>query len=87
MLIITCPFCGPRDETEFINGGPAREQRATEPDALSDSKWIDYLLVAPNPMGPVTEEWWHVMGCSRWFYVTRHTLTHEIVAEPRESDV
>lgn len=86
MLTITCPFCGPRDESEFINGGPARHKRAEDPAELSDSDWIDYLIVAPNPMGPVTEEWWHVMGCSQWFCITRDTVTHEVIAGTRGSD-
>ena len=79
MLEIHCPFCGPRNESEFINGGPAREKRADNPDAISNAEWIDYLTVAPNPLGPVTEEWWHVMGCSMWFSLKRNTVTHEIL--------
>jgi len=86
MLTITCPFCGARDESEFINGGPARHKRAENPGELTDSDWIDYLIVAPNPMGPVTEEWWHVRGCSQWFSITRDTVTHEVIAGRRESD-
>ncbi len=86
MLEITCPFCGPRDESEFVNGGPAREKRPEKPDKLTDSEWIDYLIVAPNPMGSVSEEWWHVMGCSQWFAITRDTVTHEIGAEATNSD-
>ncbi len=86
MLLITCPFCGPRDESEFINGGPAREKHTENPAELTDSEWIDYVLVAPNPVGPVTEEWWHVMGCSQWFSIARDTVTHEIIVKARESD-
>ena len=83
MLVITCPFCGPRDESEFVNGGPARHKRNRSSDELTDSAWIDYLIVTPNPMGPVTEEWWHVMGCSQWFTIKRDTVTHKIADEVR----
>ena len=85
MLEITCPFCGPRNESEFVNGGPARKKRTERPDELTDSDWIDYLIVAPNPLGPVTEEWWHVMGCAQWFSIRRDTVTHEILFGTGES--
>ena len=85
MLEIRCPFCGPRNESEFINGGPARHKRTDKPDELTDSAWIDYLIVAPNPMGPVTEQWWHVMGCEQWFLISRDTETHEILSRKGKS--
>jgi heterotetrameric sarcosine oxidase delta subunit len=85
MLEINCPFCGPRSETEFINGGPVRETRAENPHDFADSDWVDYLILAPNPLGPVTEEWWHIMGCSLWFTITRDTTTHEILPCSRKS--
>ena len=31
MLLITCPFCGPRSETEFSYGGPAVPARPDAP--------------------------------------------------------
>jgi sarcosine oxidase, subunit delta len=79
MLRVSCPFCGPRDESEFFNGGPSRPKRTDSPDELSDSEWVDYLTVTANPLGPVTEEWWHVRGCSQWFAIRRDTVTHEIL--------
>lgn len=86
MLEINCPFCGPRNETEFINGGPCRETRSLSPDEVTDSDWVDYLTLATNPLGPVKEKWCHVMGCSLWFTITRDTLTHEILPNDRKSD-
>ena len=84
MLRITCPFCGPRDESEFINGGPAKPRRTDNPDELSDSEWVDYLTVAPNPIGPVAEKWWHVLGCLQWFSIRRDTVTHEILEAAKD---
>ena len=78
MLIIDCPFCGPRDEVEFVYGGPARERRPDNSAHSSESTWRDYLLVPPNPMGPVTERWWHAKGCAQWITLSRSTMTHEI---------
>ncbi len=78
MLIIHCPFCGPRNESEFVHGGPAKQRRPHSPDELSDGEWINYLTVPMNPVGEVKEKWWHVRGCGQWTTVSRHTLTHDI---------
>ena len=82
MLLITCPFCGPRAETEFSYGGPAVARRPETPGALDDAAWVEYLTVVPNPMGPVRERWWHGKGCGRWLTVERDTLSHDITATP-----
>ena len=77
MLTLPCPFCGQRDETEFQNAGPTKPAR---PDAnVCDAEWIDWLTVPVNPVGYVAEKWWHAKGCGKWFAITRHTVTHEIV--------
>lgn len=81
MLHIPCPFCGPRDESEFVNGGPARDRRPDDPGALDDAAWVDYLTVPPNPVGPVREHWWHAHGCGQWLTIERDTLTHAIGKE------
>jgi len=80
MLLIRCPFCGPRSETEFAYGGPAAGPRPEDAGKVSDADWVDWLTVPPNPMGPVEERWWHARGCGRWLTVTRDTRTHEIRA-------
>ena len=82
MLLITCPFCGPRSETEFAYGGPVVEKRPDAPEALSDEDWIDFLTVVPNPMGPVQEKWWHAKGCGGWLTLERDTVTHDITSTP-----
>ena len=78
MLLIPCPFCGPRNESEFAYGGPALAPRPADPAALSDAAWVEWLTVPPNPMGPVEERWWHARGCGRWLTVTRDTVTHAV---------
>lgn len=77
MLLIPCPFCGPRNESEFIFGGPARAARP-DPAEMSDADWVDYLTVVPNPLGPVRERWWHARGCGTWLTIWRDTRTHDI---------
>ena len=77
MLLIPCPWCGPRDESEFGCGGEATD-RPTDPGSASDSAWTDYLFMRANPRGVVAEQWCCSAGCGQWFKVHRHTATHEI---------
>lgn len=81
MLVIPCPFCGDRNESEFNFGGPAGPDRP-DPATVSDAEWVDYLTVVPNPLGPVRERWWHVRGCGEWLTIWRDTRTHDIVGGP-----
>ncbi|MEQ8249330.1 MAG: sarcosine oxidase subunit delta [Alphaproteobacteria bacterium] len=78
MLLIDCPHCGPRAETEFHAGGEAHIARPEQPDALTDAEWADYLFMRKNTKGWFAERWVHAAGCRRWFNVERHTVTHEI---------
>ena len=80
MLLINCPWCGPRDESEFTYGGEAHIARPLEPNALSDDEWADYLFMRTNPKGDHRERWCHTEGCRRWFNAKRDTVTHEIKA-------
>ncbi|MGI9389476.1 MAG: sarcosine oxidase subunit delta [Boseongicola sp.] len=81
MLLITCPFCGARNETEFVYGGPVGPDRP-DPAVVPDDEWLDFLLMVPNPTGPVEERWWHARGCGDWFTIWRNTVTHDIVDGP-----
>lgn len=47
MLRIPCPYCGPRDETEFAFGGEAHLDRP--PLASTDEEWTAYLFLRTNP--------------------------------------
>ena len=78
MLLIECPWCGPRAETEFSYGGEAGIVRPPDPDALSDVEWADYLFNRANPRGAHRELWNHAHGCRRWFGVERDTVTYRI---------
>ncbi len=80
MLRIDCPWCGPRDETEFAYGGEAHIRRPEDPDSLGDAEWADYLFMRRNPIGRHRERWCHLHGCRRWFNLERDTVTHEITA-------
>ena len=78
MLLIKCPWCGARAETEFSYGGEADIKRPEEPDKLSDKEWADYLFMRKNPRGTHRELWNHSQGCRRWFGVERNTVTYQI---------
>jgi sarcosine oxidase subunit delta len=80
MLLITCPWCGERDEHEFSYGGEAHINRPDHPEKMSDKEWADYLYMRNNPKGRFLERWVHTHGCRRWFNVQRDTVTHEISA-------
>ncbi|MCQ4043348.1 sarcosine oxidase subunit delta family protein [Streptantibioticus rubrisoli] len=80
MLLIPCPWCGPRDEAEFHYGGQAHVPYPDDPAALTDEQWARYLFFRDNPKGPHAERWSHAAGCRRWFNAVRDTATNELLA-------
>ncbi|KAF5998601.1 sarcosine oxidase subunit alpha family protein [Streptomyces sp. WAC00263] len=86
MLLIPCPWCGPRDEAEFHYGGQAHVPYPDDPSALTDQEWARYLFFRDNPKGPFAERWSHAAGCRRWFNAVRDTATNEILAVYRAGE-
>ena len=80
MHLIPCPWCGPREESEFACGGESHILRPADPAAATDAEWADYLYLRTNPKGWHRERWVHRHGCRRWFNLLRHTVSHEIKA-------
>jgi sarcosine oxidase subunit delta len=80
MLLIECPWCGPRAETEFSCGGEADIARPLDTETLTDKEWGDYLFMRKNTRGVHHEQWMHAQGCRRWFKVQRDTVSYEIQA-------
>ena len=80
MLLIECPFCGPRAEVEFRCSGEGHIARPEAPDSIPDEAWADYVYMRTNPKGLHFERWMHQHGCRRWFCVARDTVTHKIAA-------
>jgi len=90
MLLIDCPWCGIRDESEFAYGGEAGIVRPKDPDALSDEEWADYLFMRKNTKGLFQEQWQHAHGCRRWFNAERDTVSYQFtrtwkIGESQES--
>lgn len=79
MLLIKCPWCGERAQTEFGYGGDATVVRPRDTASASDDEWHRYVYIRENRRGPHLEYWQHSHGCRRWFRVLRDTLTHEIL--------
>jgi len=75
MLLIHCPYCGARPETEFRCGGEAHIARPSDPSQLSDARWAEFLFFRTNPKGRHAERWLHIHGCQRWFNAVRDTVT------------
>ena len=83
MLLIRCPWCGPRDEVEFHYGGEAHVAYPGDPEDLDDRAWSRFVFYRANARGPFLERWSHQHGCRRWFNVVRDTSTHAIAGSYR----
>ncbi|MCW6510151.1 sarcosine oxidase subunit delta [Lichenifustis flavocetrariae] len=88
MLLIPCPYCGPRSELEFKHAGEAHITR--EPQVADDQAWGEFLYTRTNPKGIIAERWRHTSGCGRFFNCLRDTVSDNILAtyksgEPRPS--
>lgn len=91
MLLLPCPFCGARAETEFAFGGDGRAAPPPEGEAASDAAWTEALYFRDNPRGAHRELWFHRHGCRRWIVVERDTVSHvilraELLAPPARKD-
>ena len=88
MLLITCPWCGQRDQSEFSYGGEAHIPRPVGSEKLTDAEWAEYVFMRNNPKGAWAERWNHASGCRKWFNAIRDTSTDRFLAfdkpgEPR----
>ncbi len=80
MLLIPCPYCGPRSEEEFSYGNEAHIARPKQPDKLNDAQWAEFVFMRSNTKGVFLERWMHAQGCRRWFNVARDTVSYDILA-------
>jgi sarcosine oxidase subunit delta len=78
MIRIDCPWCGPRDETEFVYRGDATVRR--QPAGACEAAFFEYIRARTNPHGWHVEWWRHTGGCRKELQVVRSTVTHEVRA-------
>ena len=75
MLLINCPHCGERAQTEFTY---VRTIDSIVPlDAASDAA-MHKLYERANPRGVDDELWRHTYGCRQFITMRRHRVTHVI---------
>ena len=77
MLLITCPHCGPRAQTEFVYERTV--DAIVQPDA-DPAEAMAALFTRTNPRGIDEEMWRHTYGCRAWLAMTRARMSHEIKA-------
>ena len=75
MILLTCPWCGPRNVSEFAYDGSLVAR--PDPADATPREWRDYLYLRDNTRGWVTERWYHRAGCRQFFVVERDTVTDE----------
>ena len=84
MIQLPCPWCGPRNVSEFRYAG----EGGTRPDSdtTTPQEWRRYLYMHRNPLGWTKENWYHGSGCRKYFSLERHTETHEIRDQSTDID-
>ncbi|WP_028925247.1 sarcosine oxidase subunit delta [Pseudonocardia acaciae] len=79
MVVLPCPWCGPRNVSEFRHLGEV--VRRPDPEDVTPEQWRGYLYLRRNAAGWTRESWYHSAGCRRYFQVSRHTVSNEVRAE------
>lgn len=78
-MLINCPYCGPRDLSEFSYQGDGNRTRP-DPASTDQAEWNAYVYDRTNVAGDHNEIWQHAGGCRAHLAVTRNTLTHKITS-------
>ncbi len=76
MILLPCPWCGPRDAEEFRYVGELGAR--PHPRTTTPKEWRAYLYLRNNVAGWTTERWYHRMGCRRYLVVERDTTTNQV---------
>lgn len=83
MLLIPCPYCGPRPDSEFVYGEDANaiSHDPTRQTHVSPASWARSIYMRENPNGVHREYWFHQSGCRKWLLVKRDTGTNNEIYE------
>ena len=74
MLLIPCPHCGERDESEFDYGGRAINLPDLDANLTS---WHEAIHLSQSDEPVINEVWFHSAGCECWIQLKRDSRTHE----------
>ena len=88
MMQITCPWCGLRNSTEFIQHGEKPPRPAVTD--TTRTAWADYLYTRNNTWGEAKEMWFHSAGCRQFFLLYRDTYANKAIRSetiPAKGDV
>lgn len=80
MILLPCPWCGPRNVGEFRYLGETSAR--PDPGTATPTEWRRYLYMRSNPRGRLKESWYHTSGCRRYFRLERDTLTNTAGGQP-----
>ncbi len=74
-FVLTCPYCGPREVTDFAYGGEVRDP---PPAGGGRREVFAYAYLRRNVAGPQREWWFHRSGCRAWFVAERDTRDNAV---------
>ncbi len=74
MILVPCPWCGPRNADEFRYAGETVSR--PDPTTASPAQWRDYVYLRTNAQGEAAETWYHRAGCRRYFRLVRDRQTN-----------
>jgi heterotetrameric sarcosine oxidase delta subunit len=74
-FVLACPYCGPREVSDFAFGGEVIERPSEAP---SRRELYRYVYFRANLAGVQREWWYHRSGCGAWFQAERDTRTNEV---------
>jgi heterotetrameric sarcosine oxidase delta subunit len=77
MQLFNCPFCGPRDQTEFTY---IREVAAIPSLEADHAAWQSFVYERDNQRGAHNEWWHHHSGCRQVLEIVRDTMTHDVLS-------
>jgi len=77
MLLIDCPYCGPRAQAEFVY---ERTRDSIVTLDMPADEAVARLYARANPRDYDDELWRHSYGCRQWLMLRRHRRTHEIAS-------
>ena len=77
MLLVPCPYCGPRPETSSAAAARPTSSGPPIPAAASDEDWAHISIYRTNPKGAHRERWYHCTAAAAGSTRVRDTVTDQ----------